>query len=133
LKNNYQSGLKGLGKHSNKISLTNPKRCGGSIDIDTSLAKKYPTSNRWDYSFSYNGDAYFVEVHSAQTGEVNTVLKKLKWLTNWLTREASALNNIKANRPYYWIQSNGFNILPNSPQYRQAVQSGILPIGKLSL
>jgi len=129
----YNVALKGLGNYSNKIILTNSTLCEGSVDIDASLEKKYPSSNRWDYSFSYNGKVYFVEVHSAQTGEVNTVLKKLTWLKNWLNSEAVELNSLKSNKPYYWIQSNGFHILPNSPQYRQAVQSGILPIAKLKL
>lgn len=129
----YQTGLNALGKYKSKIHLTDGSLCEGSVDIDNCLLQKYPNSNRWDYVFSYEGEAYFVEVHSAETSEVGTVIKKLVWLKDWLIREASVLNSIKAKKPYYWIQSNSFHILPKSPQYRLAVQNGILPISKLKL
>ncbi len=133
IKDCFQNGLLGLGKHSNKVELSDPARCEGSVDIDSCLTKKYPTSNRWDYAFSYKGDVYFIEVHSAQTSEVKTVLSKLNWLKNWLRENASEIDKLKARKPYYWVQSGGFAILPNSRQFRAVSQNGIKPISRLAL
>lgn len=131
----FQSGLKALGSNSKKIALTTTSLCEGSVDIDTCLSKAYPQSNRWDYCFAYKGEVFFVEVHSAITSEVSTVLNKLTWLKKWLNDTALELNNLKATSktPYYWIQSSGFNILPQSKQFRSAIQAGIKPIARLEL
>ncbi len=131
----YQAGLKALGKYSGKISVKDPKKLCGSVDIDSCVAKKYPQSNRWDYAICYDGSVFFVEVHSANTGEVSTVLRKLQWLKDWLVAEAPEVNNLKVKytAPYYWIQSNGNHILPNSPQARQVALKGLRPISILQL
>jgi hypothetical protein len=133
--NCYQSGLRGLGVHSHKIELSQTTLCSGSVDIDTCTTTKYPQSNRWDYALCYNKEVFFVEVHGAKTDEVGTVLKKLQWLKDWLNEEAPEINKLKAKSqtPFIWIQSNGFHILRNSKQYRQASQAGIKPIAKLVL
>jgi hypothetical protein len=135
IENCYQLGLKAFGTHSGKINLQNPKKCCGSVDIDGSVAKKYPQDSRWDYAICYNNVVFFVEVHSAYTGEVHAVLKKLQWLKDWLINHAPAINNLKAiyRTPYYWIQSNGNHILPNSPQARQIAAKGLRPISVLQL
>jgi len=133
IKNCYQPGLRGFGANSAKINLTNTSLCNGSIDIDACVREDYPNSNRWDYCFGYNNEAYFVEVHSANTGEVSTMLNKLQWLKDWLNSDAPALNSIKAKVPFYWIQSGKYNILPNSPQSRRIAVAGIKPIAKLAL
>jgi hypothetical protein len=131
----YQNGLKALGRHSSKIELSDTKQCQGSLNIDDCVARKYPALNRWDYAFSYKSEVFFVEVHSANTGDVRVVLRKLQWLKDWLHAHAPKINSLKAkNRtPYYWIQSNGFHIPNSSPQSRIAAQAGIKPISKLKL
>lgn len=134
IKECYQTGLQAMGAYSSKVELSDNRECNGSLDIDNCIRKNYPTSNRWDYAFSYKSVAYFVEVHSAETNEVSTVLAKLQWLKDWLKSSAPELLKLKAKKtPYYWIQSGRFNILKNSRQYRQAAQNGILPISKLYL
>jgi hypothetical protein len=129
----FQTGLKALGPHSIKISLDNNSSCNGSVDIDTCLTAKYPNANRWDYCFGYNNEVYFVEVHSANTSQVSTMLNELQWLKDWLNSEAVELNKIKARTPYYWIMSGKYAILPNSPQARQIANKGLKPISKLIL
>lgn len=130
-----QTGLKALGGNSKKIKLRHTSLCEGSVDIDVCVSKLYPSSNRWDYCFSYNGEVFFVEVHSAITSEVSTVLNKLTWLKKWLRDSAPELDNLKAKSrtPFYWVQSSGFSILPQSKQFRSAVQAGIKPISQLTL
>jgi hypothetical protein len=133
IKNCYQPGLKGLGSYRTKLSLGNSSLCDGSVDIDECVKGKYPNANRWDYCFGYNNEAYFVEVHSANTSEVSTMLNKLQWLKDWLNSSAPELNKIKARPPYYWIMSGKYAILPNSRQARQIATVGLKPISKLSL
>lgn len=135
IENCFQAGLKALGKYSSKIVLRDPKKCCGSVDIDGCVTKKYPQDNRWDYAICYDGDVFFAEVHSANTGEVSTVLRKLQWLRNWLNLNAPEINKLRARSktPFYWIQSNGNHILPNSKQARQVAISGLRPVAILQL
>ena len=131
--NAYEVGLKALKGHSKLIGLSDTAKCDGSVDIDLATLQKHPEANRWDYVFSYDGNVYFIEVHSAETGEVNRVLRKLQWLKNWLTNEAPLLDQVKAKIPFYWIQSGRFSIQNNSPQYRLLIKAGLKPIPKLTL
>jgi len=135
IKECYQKGLQGLRENRNKIVLQNPLECGGSVEIDDCTAKKYPNSNRWDYVFDYKGEVFFMEVHSANTSEVRTVLRKFQWLIDWLSQNAPELNNLKSkSKPaFYWVQSGGYNILKNSPQERVIVQNGLKPVSRIVL
>ena len=130
----YQAGLKALKKdHRLKIAPANPSKCEGSLNIDDCTLARYPDENRWDYAVAYDSKVYFVEVHAAETGEVSAVLRKLQWLKDWLRLKAPEINKIKADAPYFWIQSGRFSILKHSAQAKQIAQSGIRPIPKLSL
>jgi hypothetical protein len=130
--NAYHSGLNALGSYSKKIVVSNKDLLEGSVDIDGCTAAKYPQANRWDYVFSHNADVYFVEVHSAHTSEVSVVIKKYKWLIDWLNQQAPDLKKLIKNKsPFYWIQSKNFKIPKHAPQYRIIINSGLKPIGEL--
>lgn len=133
--NGFKTGLSALGVYSSKISIASTQLLEGSVDVDSCTMAKYPNASRWDYVFGYNGEAYFVEVHPANTGEVRVVLKKLRWLKDWLYQHAMELNNLKSKsrHPFYWIQSKGFAIPKTSPQFRAAESAGLKPITKLAL
>lgn len=136
VKNCYESGIQALEKnHKKKVTISNSKKCGGSLNLDHCLSnqKKYLNENRWDYIIDYNKEVYFVEVHSAHTNEVSTVLRKLDWLKLWLRQSAPEILKLKANLPYFWIQSNGYHILKGSSQERLINQNGLKPIRKLLL
>lgn len=135
VQNCFMYGLKALGKDSAKIELVGKSKCGGSLFIDECLNNKkmYSDENRWDYALEYGGEVYFVEVHSANTGQVGKVLKKLQWLKDWLQQKAPEIGKLRANQPYFWIQSSKYAIPKHMPQYRQAVQASILPVPKLVL
>ncbi len=128
----YKPGLRAFEKdHSKKIIAVNAN-LKGSLFIDECLTA-IDQGNRWDYAFGYGEEVYFVEVHSANTSEVSTVLRKLTWLKDWLNHSAPEINKLKAKECYHWLQSGKFDILKNSPQYRLAIQSGILPKATLNL
>ncbi len=130
----YEKGLSALGIHSKKIEISNTNKCCGSVDLDTCTTYLYPQASRWDYIFCYNNEVFFIEVHSANTSEVKTVIKKLHWLKQWLSESAPEINKMRAKiQPFIWIQSNNFRIPKNSSQYLQAIQEGIKPIPKIVL
>jgi hypothetical protein len=129
----YRTGLSALGQYSNKIIVANTRLLNGSVDIDACTVVKYPNENRWDYALAYRQEVYFVEVHSANTSQVSTVLRKLQWLKDWLNSAAPEINKLKAQHPYYWIMSNKYNILNVTSQARRIAQKGLKPIPCLNL
>ncbi|MBV7533479.1 hypothetical protein [Chitinophaga sp. sic0106] len=135
IKDGYTHGLRALGAYSSKIKLPSHKKCDGSVDIDAHTEARHANSSRWDYCFGVNDEIYFVEVHPAYTGEVNTVIRKLQWLKTWLSTAAPQLNalRVKSRHPFYWIQSNGFHITKTSSQYRLAIQNKLKPVAVLDL
>ena len=133
--NCYKPGLSALGAYSNRVSVTDTTKLQGSVDIDTCTTAKYPNDNRWDYAFAYKSEVFFVEVHSANTSEVRTLLKKYQWLKDWLHSEAPEINRLKAKsrNPFVWVQSKDFQIPKNTPQYMAAVKAGLLLLKTLEL
>ncbi len=130
----HRNGLQALGNDSHRVSLSDPAKCGGSLNIDDCTQALYPQSNRWDYAIHFEAEVYFAEVHPAHTSEVKTVLNKLEWLKNWLDKNAPEIKKLRAaNKPYFWIQTKNFDILKTSPQYRQLAQAGLVPVKKLKL
>lgn len=102
-------------------------RFNGSLDIDEAKKEAEHDANRWDYAIEYNGEVFFVEVHSCSTSEVSTMLKKLEWLKHWLKTEAQAIDKLKTKRAatYYWIPTKSYDILPTAKSSKQFAQSGI--------
>lgn len=133
--NAYKIGLQALQReHRKKIVVSDLGKLGGSVDIDAATTVKYPNASRWDYVLDYDGQLYFVEIHSANSGEISTVLRKLQWLKDWLNEHAPELNAKKATlKPYHWLQSSNFNIPKGSSYYRQIAQAGLMPKAQLVL
>lgn len=131
----YKAGLGALGKYAAKISVPDPAKIEGSLDIDGETVRLYPDANRWDYAICYDGEVFYMEVHSAYTSEVSRVLKKLDWLKWWLNAKAPRIHKLttKTHQPYYWVQSEKFAIIKHSPQYRAVVAKKLLPINILDL
>ena len=131
LKDHLKNGLRALGSNSSKVQPTDTSKCEGSVDIDSAVKSTYPNDSRWDYAVGYNGKTYFIEVHSAKTDEVKSVLKKLQWLKDFLTKDAPDFD--KERKSFHWVASSGNHILPNSSQARQLAKSGIIVVGQLTL
>ena len=131
LKNAFEKGLKALGSNSSKVKPLDTSKCEGSVDIDTAVKSRYPNASRWDYAVGYNGRTYFIEVHTAKTDEVKSVLNKLQWLKDFLINDAPELN--QQPKSFHWIISNGNHILKGSSQARQLAQKGIKVVKELTL
>lgn len=128
----YRTSLGAIsGKDKKRFSKhKNPKAITGSINLDEAWLRIESNANRWDYGVGLKETAkaecvVWIEVHSAITGEVATMLKKLAWLKGWLRTKAPTLNQMTHSNSYIWIASAGNNIPKHTPQYRQLVQSGL--------
>jgi hypothetical protein len=136
ISSHYKIGLLALvGDHSKKVIVGNTSLIDGSVDIDNATSTLYPNDNRWDYVIGYDGKVYFIEVHTANTREVSTMINKLTWLKDWLVHKAPAINNLRnpKEQTFFWIQSSNCQIPKTSRQYRIAATNGILPVRTISI
>ena len=133
----YRPGKQALeNKHRNRVTCEDPRRLTGSINLDLALRQEpdHAEASRWDYGLGYQPargreQAVWVEVHSATTKEVSSVLRKLRWLQDWLNSEDGELKRMTeraaSDLRFVWIASAGVHISKNSPQSRQLSQSAI--------
>lgn len=136
----YQAGKQALKKeHRKLVNCAETRRITGSIDLDSTLTKvpEYASKPRWDYGLGYKSttgleQAIWIEVHSATTREVSAVLRKLRWLRDWLEENADRLNRLtrlaNSDIRFVWIASGSVKITPNSRQSKLLSKSGISPI-----
>jgi hypothetical protein len=119
LKPGLQAIKKGEGR--GQIVAENNRRLLGSAAIDDDCRRAYPKDHRWDYVIGYErankAISYFVEVHSAETSEVSTVDKKLRWLRDFLL-QAPQKKLAALDPEYHWVASGRINIPKHVPQYR---------------
>ena len=130
----YKSGLGALGADSRYIAAKETRKLDGSVDIDACTHDKYPDANRWDYVLSYEGRAFFVEVHPATGGTVKEMEAKLGWLKRWLRQQAGSLDAYPSGKPRFtWVSSGKCGLLKSSPEYRRAAVLGLLPVRMMVL
>lgn len=130
----YREGLQALeSKDAGKVKPQNPRKLSGSVYLDKCLKTTNPHDARWDYVIGYSEKAYFVEVHPANTSNVDEVVKKKKWLDVWLKTNALNLKAMMAGTGYYWIASGKVAILPNSPQARKIAKNKLVLCKELNL
>lgn len=136
----YRPGIQALGADSDKVSLANNRLASGSVDIDAQTKDLYHDDNRWDYAIGYNDKVYFVEVHPAQTSEVDCVLRKLAWLKQWLRTKATGcpeqkrLNDLPKGVPsFVWVQSGKCAILAGSKQAKSIAAAKLKLVPHLHL
>lgn len=124
-------GLQALKNDAGRVEATDNRKLNGSVDIDVTTRDSYPEDSRWDYVIGYEGKAYFLEVHSANTSDIDDILKKADWLRQWLNTKAPALEAISGSKCFYWISPGAYNIVSPSPQARKLAQSKVKYLGKV--
>lgn len=129
----FRNGLTALGANSEKVTVDDTRKLDGSVDIDACTTKIRPTEPRWDYAIGYESKAYFLEVHPANTSNVQEMINKANWLKQWLNEKAPALKAIAAEDAFYWVPSGKYAIERRSMQYKKLAQSKILLIPRLKL
>lgn len=135
VKNGFCGGLKGIKKSDRcKVDTAHPEKLQGSLDIDSQVKPLYPEAPRWDYALSYDDKLYFFEVHPANTSEVDKVIKKVKWLKQWLKDKAPKIAKLpRGAHPYTWVQSGGYAILPAAKEQKKLSVAGITTAKMLKL
>lgn len=115
----YQPGIQSL-LPVDRRRLAASERATGSIALDDALKDRFPESHRWDYGIGLPGErtehVLWLEVHHAASGETERVLRKLRWLREWLRGEAPALERLPAK--FIWLLSN-VESNPNDRRKRQ--------------
>lgn len=134
----YQPGLQALGVYSNKV--TSGRQAGrsftGSVDLDSALArmKEFASANRWDYGVGFKPAtgrecAIWIEVHGAKDKETGTLVRKVKWLKDYLKQHAPDLWSMTLASPeqlrFVWLGTKSVHLPKNSPEYRRVSQEGI--------
>lgn len=113
------AGLTAMGKNSAMVKVSDTRLLNGSLDIDNAVKAARPNEARWDYAIGYRDNAYFVEVHPADTKNVDEMVKKVTWLKQWLDKEAPELKELHSCGSFHWIPSGRVKILKTSPQYKR--------------
>lgn len=122
----FQPGLRGLGRNSGKIEVSNSRGLDGSVNLDECTKKIYPSQNRWDYIVGYQKKIYFFEIHPASSSHIDTMINKKKWLMDWVNKNGKIIkNHIGGQKAYQWIATGRVGITRNSSQARKLAQNGI--------
>ncbi len=112
-----QQGKQALSRgHRAQVQCNDEARWTGSIELDEALRAEpqHASASRWDYGLGYKNpegleSALWVEVHPAETGEVSTVLKKLRWLKEYLRADCPELWSLTGGTPeqlrFVWVAS----------------------------
>ena len=103
------------------------RRLDGSLNIDEETKMLYPNESRWDYAIGYDGKVYYIEVHPANTSNVEEIIKKKLWLDKWLKEKAPSLSALKAGSPkFQWAATEaGVHVSAQSTYARRLSQRGI--------
>lgn len=138
----YNPGLQALDRgHRSLVIGADTSRLTGSIDLDAALKADQPNAPRWDYGIGYRDGnrerAIWIEVHGAQTNKVKEVVKKLRWLKDWLNDAGQPLAHLTLSDrhlpAFVWLASASIKLPSTTPQAKLASQEGIFPRRILNL
>ena len=131
----WQPGLQALLEvDRNRIQVNQPRRLGGSVNVEECLTKKYPDQRQWDYAVGFQPTnledevVYWIEVHPASEGEVSVVLAKLRALKTWLVSNGPTLNMMR--RAFVWISSNRTSFSSRSSMARRMAKENLQQVGR---
>ncbi len=87
-----------------------------------------PNDVRWDYGVGIKQAAdrdqvVWIEVHSASSSHVDTVLTKLAWLRSWVRSDGTAFAQMSAR--YVWLATSDASLSPNTPKRRLIAERGL--------
>lgn len=132
--NSLQEGLGAVRNvDRDRLRCSSPRRIRGSVNLDEGMRLVYPNDPRWDYVIGLSKGAHgdqlvWLEVHPASSRHVDEVLDKLRWLKNWLDRDAAALRDLPAH--FYWVATGSVAFRRGSREEKRIAQQGIRFPGK---
>lgn len=114
-----------------KVPSTTLLQC--SVNLDDAAKQTYPVANRWDYALEYASETYFIEIHPAQTSEIDCMIKKVEFIKSWLSATAPTILHLPGPGKFYWISSGNtdLRITQNSSQARRLALHKIVPVGHI--
>lgn len=128
----YCAGLRALTEADrNRLECVQTRRLTGSVNLENSLRNQHPDDPIWDYGVGWRMStrddcAVWIEVHPASSGHVGAVIKKVKWLKDWLQTSAPALSGMtRGTDGYVWIASGRVLLQRSSRQARQLAAAGV--------
>lgn len=130
-----RQGQQAFGPNRGRITVRQPGKPLHSVHLDAALAQAYPNAPRWDYGLEWRRGAArkiaWIEVHPATSGEVTSVLNKLRWLKGWLGTAAAKCSTLPAT--YHWVATDaGVHI--DSARRRKLNAAGLqMPRSRLEL
>jgi len=134
LSGTLQVGLQALrAEDKPHIEAQNTRKLTGSVDVDTALQRIEPSANRWDFGIAYRHTnrkaevVYWVELHTASDAEVKVVIKKARWLRDWLKADGKRLAAFESD--IVWVSSGATTFQLTGPQRKQMAQAGLQHVG----
>ncbi len=134
LSGTFQVGLQALrAEDKPHIEVENTRKLTGSVDVDKALQSVEPNANRWDFGIAYrhtNRSAevvYWTELHTASDAEVKVVIKKARWLRDWLKADGKRLAAFESD--IVWVSSGATTFQLTGPQRKQMAQAGLQHVG----
>jgi len=125
-------GLQALGSDSAKLVVAHTRDIDGSVDIDSCLQEQQPNAPRWDYVLGYRKHIFYVEVHPATTGHLDTMRRKLEWLRSW--RRGTKLQALVNQSTEHWIVVGRTTISKGAVHTRRLTALGLgIPVRSLDL
>lgn len=115
-----------------KIKVPYTSLLSGSVNLDEAAKPSHPNANRWDYAIEYAGKIFFIEIHPANTSEIDTVIRKVVFVKGWLAAIAPEMLRLPGPGKFYWVSSGttDLRINPNSAQARKLALHKIVTTGK---
>jgi len=128
----YQSGLQAMkSSERSRLSVREPRKLLGSVDIDQALQPLYPNASRWDYVIGMEGPVdssrlIWIEVHPANSKFVTDIIGKREWLFAWLAGDGTPLRESGgAFLDLRWIATGRVAFRRGSRQSRVLAQKGV--------
>jgi hypothetical protein len=136
LEDAWQAGLGALRAQDREgIRPEDPRRLGGSVDVDAALLSSQPNANRWDFAIAYRHTdhpeevIYWVEMHTGSDKEINVVLKKLEWLKRWLRSDGEKLAAF--DKEFIWVPSGPTSFTKGARQVKSLAIKGLRYSGRV--
>ncbi len=115
------------------IEADDTRRLKGSIDLDRAWQPLDPYGNRWDFGIAYQHSdmldefIYWVETHTASDHEVDRVIRKARWLLDWLKGPGKRLAQFE--REVVWVSSGATTFTLTAPKKKRMAEAGLLHRG----
>jgi hypothetical protein len=101
-------GLQALGANSTRVQVLPPARATNSVNLDASLTAAKAPGAKWDYGIGIargqRREVAWVEVHTATSSEVSSVLNKLAALRAWLRSHAPHCTAAACS--FHWVATD---------------------------